>query len=227
MGRSENRSMTCPHCLRAIHVQVDEIMLGQDSESGWSLDRATCPACGRFIFVLQRGTAATSGTTGSLIVLNPTPTLVYPRSSLRPPCPAQVTASVAEDYREACLVLADSPKASAALSRRCLQNLLRGKAGVVPGDLAKEIQQVLDSGGLPSHLGEAIDAVRQIGNFAAHPLKSKSTGEILPVEPGEAVWNLDVLEGLFDFYYVQPDILVKKRAALDAKLAEAGKPKMK
>jgi hypothetical protein len=47
------------------------------------------------------------------------------------------------------------------------------------------------------------------------------------VEPGEAEWNLDVLEALFDFYFVQPELLKKKRAALDAKLAEAGKPKMK
>jgi len=47
------------------------------------------------------------------------------------------------------------------------------------------------------------------------------------VEPGEAEWNLDVLESLFDFYYVQPARLQAKRAALDKKLAEAGKPPMK
>ncbi len=40
-----------------------------------------------------------------------------------------------------------------------------------------------------------IDAVRVIGNFAAHPIKSKSTGEIVDVEPGEAEWNLNTLEG--------------------------------
>jgi uncharacterized protein DUF4145 len=85
----------------------------------------------------------------------------------------------------------------------------------------------LDQRTLPSHIAEAIDAVRNIGNFAAHPLKSTSTGEILPVEPEEAEWNLDVLETLFDFYFVQPDILQKKRAALNQKLADAGKPPMK
>jgi hypothetical protein len=98
----------------------------------------------------------------------------------------------AEDYREACLVFSDSPKASAALSRRCLQNLLREAAKVKPGNLADEIQQVLDSGKLPSWIAESIDAVRNSGNFAAHPLKSSATGEVLPVEPGEAEWNLDV-----------------------------------
>ena len=94
-------------------------------------------------------------------------------------------------------------------------------------DLAKEIQEVLDSGKLPSHLAESIDAVRNLGNFAAHPLKSQHTGEIIDVNPGEAEWNLDVLESLFDFYFVQPAVLKAKRDALNAKLKEAGKPPMK
>jgi hypothetical protein len=139
----------------------------------------------------------------------------------------EVTAPLADDYREACLVLADSPKASAALSRRCLQNLLREVAKVKPGNLADEIQQVIDSGKLPSTLVDSIDAVRNIGNFAAHPMKSEKSGQILPVEPGGADWNLDVLESLFDFYFVQPEVIRKKREALNKKLQDAGKPPMK
>jgi hypothetical protein len=66
-----------------------------------------------------------------------------------------------------------------------------------------------------------------IGNFAAHPLKSTNTGAIVEVERGEAEWLLDVLESLFDFYFVRPAQLAAKRAALDQKLGEAGKPPMK
>jgi hypothetical protein len=80
---------------------------------------------------------------------------------------------------------------------------------------------------LPSHLAEAIDAVRSLGNFAAHPLKSTNTGEVLDVEPGEAEWLLEVLEQLFDFYFIQPAKLQARRAALNQKLQEAGKPPMK
>jgi|SRR5690242_16813913 hypothetical protein len=101
-------------------------------------------------------------------------------------------------------VLADSPKASAALSRRCLQTLLREEAKTKAKDLVEQIQEVLDSGKLPSYLAENIDAIRNIGNFAAHPIKSTNTGEIVSVEPGEAEWTLDVLEELFDFYLIQP-----------------------
>ena len=124
-------------------------------------------------------------------------------------------------------MFADSAKASAALSRRCLQNLLRDHVGVKHSNLDSEIQQVLDSGKLPSHLAEAIDAVRVGGNFAAHPIKSTNTGEIIDVGPGEAEWLLDTLEGLFDFYFVQPATLKRKRDALNAKLKDAGKPLLK
>ena len=45
----------------------------------------------------------------------------------RMPAAPEVEPQFAEDYNEACLVLPFSPKASAALSRRCLQNIIRLK----------------------------------------------------------------------------------------------------
>ena len=130
--------------------------------------------------------------------------MVWPKGLSRAPVPPEVPTAIAEDYMEACVVLGDSATASAALSRRCLQNILRQRQPSSPGTISVEIQQVIDSGKLPTPIAENIDAVRNIGNFAAHPNKSQSTGQILPVEPEEAEWNLDVLESLFDFYYVQP-----------------------
>ena len=105
--------------------------------------------------------------------------------------------------------------------------MLRDTVKVKPGDLSGEIEQVLDSGKLPSALHDSIDAIRNIGNFAAHPIKSQQTGLILDVEPGEAEWTLDVLEELFDFYFVLPATIQKKKDAFNKKLAEAKKPPMK
>jgi hypothetical protein len=154
--------------------------------------------------------------------------LIRPKSGARPPCPPEVNLShISGDYTEACLVLSDSAKAAAALGRRCLQNLLRDHVNVKAGNLSDEIQQVLDSGKLPSGLHDSIDAIRNIWNFAAHPMKSTQTGTILDVEPGEAEWTLDVLEELFDFYFVLPAVIQKKRDAFNKKLQEAGKPAMK
>jgi hypothetical protein len=150
---------------------------------------------------------------------------VWPRGIARAPLSKDVPEKYAADYREACNVLADSPKASAALSRRCLQRILREVAGVKASDLSKEIDAVCPS--LPSAIAEAVDAIRVIGNFAAHPVKSTNTGEIVDVEPGEAEWSLDVLESLFDFYFVQPAKLAAKKDAMNKKLTDAGKSPMK
>ena len=82
----------------------------------------------------------------------------------------------------------------------------------------------MTSGHLPHNLAEQLDAVRLIGNFAAHHLKSQATGLILPVEAHEAEWNLDVLESCFDHYFIKPAQAQSRKAALNKKLAEAGKP---
>lgn len=199
--------MKCPHCLTAFHDKPVSTPIEADADGGWVLLRMVCPECKRLVLNLLNGPAIFSGSPNkhfsSLSAVHRT-ILVHPKGVARSGCPAEVPSTIAEDYREACLVLADSPKASAALSRRCLQNVLRETAKVKPGDLFNEIQEVLDSRTLPSHIAEGLDAVRVIGNFGTHPIKSKHTGEVLPVAPGEAEWNLDVLESLFDFYYVQP-----------------------
>ncbi|OYV83420.1 MAG: hypothetical protein B7X04_04345 [Parcubacteria group bacterium 21-54-25] len=151
--------------------------------------------------------------------------LAYPKGVSRAPLPPEVDDPVlVSDYKEACLVLADSPKASAALSRRCLQRLLREKAGITPADLSAEIDEVIASSGLPASLAGSLDNVRVVGNFAAHPTKSKSSGEVLDVEPSEAEWNLEVVEELMDFYFVRPARMQKKKEAINQKLQAAGKP---
>lgn len=194
-------------------------MIGTDKEGIWVLAQDSCPSCNRLILHLEHW-----GDGGRGILKK---VLIRPKSASRSPVPAEVPVGIADDYKEASLVLADSPKASAALSRRCLQSILREKGGVKERDLAKEIQKVLDSGQLPSYLADDLDAVRHIGNFAAHPIKSQNTGEVLPVEPGEAEWNLDVIESLFDFYFVAPSRAQARRDALNKKLDDAGKPPMK
>jgi hypothetical protein len=140
--------------------------------------------------------------------------------------PTDVDEDFRQDYREAALTLPISPRASAALSRYCLQKLLRGKAGVKPGNLANEIKEVIASQALPSYLAEAIDAVRNYGNFAAHPLENQTTGEIIEVEAVEAEWLLDILRSLIDFYFVYPAQLQRRKDILNNKLSDAGKPTM-
>jgi hypothetical protein len=218
--------MKCPHCLVEFHDNFKNIYIDKDANGGWGVRARRCPSCNKLIIEIIRGDW-TGGPSERKLTRLASHTLVRPKSISRTPLGKEIPDPFAQDYREACLVLSDSPKASAALGRRCLQHLLRERAGVKHGNLADEIEQVLDSQQLPSYLAEAVDGVRNIGNFAAHPIKSTSTGEIVEVEPGEAEWMLDTLEGLFDFYFVQPAKLREKRDALNQKLKDAGKPEMK
>jgi hypothetical protein len=174
-----------------------------------------CPHCFEAIIFLQRVFADNAE-------MGPK-TLVYPLTAERP-VPSEVPDPYRQDFVEASRVLPISPKASAALSRRCLQAVLREQAKTKAKDLFDQIEEVTNSGKLPSHVADDLHAVRNIGNFAAHPLKSTSSGAIIDVEAGEAEWNLDVLELLFDFYFVQPAISLKRRAELNKKLTAAGKP---
>jgi Domain of unknown function (DUF4145) len=219
--------MKCPHCLENFHDSWNALSLGSDIESSWAVSVTHCPSCYRMIAYLAYSHArANFGIT--IPSDNATPTyLIRPKGIARAPLPPEVPPMFAGDYREGCLVLKDSPKASAALSRRCLQNLLREHGGVKRADLFDEIQQVIDSSKLPADLASALDAVRVIGNFSAHPIKSTNTGAIVDVEPQEAEWVLDTLESLFEFYFVRPAVLQAKRAALNAKLVEAGKPPLR
>jgi hypothetical protein len=68
---------------------------------------------------------------------------------------------------------------------------------------------------------------QEFGRPSAPCQRNEASGEIVDVEPGEAEWTLDVLEGLFDFFIVQPKRLAAKKAALNVKLAGLGKPGMK
>lgn len=173
-----------------------------------------CPECGQMIVRLME---SEPGTNRPLSVVT-----VWPQHATRP-VPPEVDESFGSDFREACATLASSPKASAALSRRCLQAVLREKAGIRARNLNEEIQTAIDSKEVPAWISENLHAVREVGNFAAHTSKSTNTGEVVDVEPGEAEFLLDVLEGLFDFYFVQPAHAKKQRDAINAKLLEAGK----
>lgn len=213
----------------AYHAERETKIIGKDIDGDWAIIHSTCPECGKLFLTLVNGEATIVSRSPVRFEMRDTISIqtIHPKSSKRPPVPPQVPSEFSDDYQEACLVIDDSPKASAALSRRCLQHILNKMAEVDMGNLFKEIDTVVTNNLLPSYIAGSLDAIRNIGNFAAHPIKSKNTGEIVNVEPGEAEWSLDIIEMLFDFYFVQPEIVNKKRDDLNKLLTDAGKPPMK
>ena len=100
-------------------------------------------------------------------------------------------------------MIADSPKASAALSRRCLQLMLRKELKAEGRDLHHEIQWAIQNSSLPSSVIELLDVPRKVGNEALHPTLSDA-GVITDIEPWEAVWCLEIIEALYDQLFVLP-----------------------
>ena len=221
--------MRCPHCLVTILAQPWNLSLGSDIDFDWAIRGFLCPSCSRNVFQLmkQPGPGMPTPRRGAFVSdpVNAVSYLIHPKATSRQPVPAEVPEEFTADYKEACLVLADSPKASAALSRRCLQHILQEQSGAkTQNNLAKTIGEVIDDPKTPRDVADSLDMVRNIGNFSAHPNKSTNTGEIVPVEPVEAEWCLEVIEMLFDLYFVRPSEIQRRRDRVDEKLADTGKP---
>ncbi len=218
--------MQCPYCLHDFHEddkrEVYEIRDSSDLEKGAYINEWICPNCMKSILHLYEKYWNWNTYRARFH------TKLKPTWTSRNPFPDWLIEDIyLLDYKEACLVIDLSPKASAALSRRCLQLILRDKGWYGQRDLAEQIQAALDEWRLPSHISEWLDAIRNIWNFAAHPNKSKHTWEIVDVESGEAEWSLDLLEDLFDYYFIQPELSRQKREKLNQKLSELWKPELR
>lgn len=112
--------------------------------------------------------------------------------------PDYVPEAVLSDYNEACLIQTLSPKASATLSRRCLQGILRDFWKVKPGRLVDEIEAIKDR--IDPLTWGAIEAVRKVGNIGAH--MEKDINLIVDVEPQEADLLIGLIEILVKDWYV-------------------------
>jgi hypothetical protein len=218
--------MDCPHCGIAFHVDWKSETIrpaNNKYRTLWFAYVTRCPACeGEIIRLLHYDSPPVNAQAAPLLDF-----VAYPRTTHRRPTPKELPDHIKEDYEEACMVMPVSNKASAALSRRCLQAILRGQ-GYMQKDLAKQIDALLAESdptkAIPTALRQSVDAIRSFGNFSAHPVTDQTTLQIIAVDPGEAEWCLEILEEMFDHYYVRPAIVAARRAALDAKLAAAGKP---
>lgn len=120
-----------------------------------------------------------------------------PQSSAKP-FPGYIPQPILNDYQEACLIKDLSPKASATLSRRCLQGIIRDFWGISKSCLVDEINEL--KGTIDSATWDAIDAVRSIGNIGAH--MEKDINLVIDVEPEEASVLIGLIEILLKDWYM-------------------------
>jgi hypothetical protein len=141
--------------------------------------------------------------------------------------PSYVPQAIRDDYVEACLIRDLSPKASATLSRRCLQGIIRGFWGVSKARLVDEIEAIKDK--TDPLTWNAIDAVRKIGNIGAH--MEKDINIIVDVDPDEAQLLIELIEILVKEWYIAKhqreeslNAIIKVRDAKDTAKGVAKKP---
>ncbi len=147
-----------------------------------------CPTCDNVNFVAE----GKSNLKGIKIPM-------YPKS-LAKQFPSFIPKAIIEDYEEAYSILSLSPKASATLSRRCLQGMIRDfwKVNVKSGKLYDEINAIKDK--ITPAQWKAINSLRSLGNIGAH--MEKDVNEIIEIDDGEAEKLIKLIELLMEKWYI-------------------------
>lgn len=213
---------TCPHCERAVTVTDDgscsfELYVG--NANGRRTLRClflVCPNpdCQKFALTVTLYESVRADTGEEHLGKTLEHWNLVPSSKAKT-FPSYIPRAILDDYREACLIQDLSPKASAFLSRRCLQSILRDFWSVKPGRLMDEIDQIKDK--VDDSTWKTIDSVCKLNqiedkvdnltwkamdsarNVGAHMEKDIS---VIPnVEPEEAQLFIRLIERLlFDWY---------------------------
>lgn len=154
-----------------------------------AVEFALCPACGKTTI---RITGLGKEVTG--IKQN-----FHPFSNAKQ-YPKYIPISIRKDYEEASQIVNLSPKASATLSRRCLQGMIRdfweisGKK-----NLYEEILAIQDK--IDPQVAKVLNGVRKIGNIGAH--MEKDINLIIDIDPGEANQLIKLIEYLMEQWYIK------------------------
>lgn len=112
--------------------------------------------------------------------------------------PEYVPASIRVDYEEACSIVFLSPKASATLSRRCLQSMIRDFWGIKKNTLFEEISALESK--VDKTQWDVLNVLRKLGNIGAHP--EADVNLIIDIEPDDATKLLKVIELLIKQWYI-------------------------
>jgi hypothetical protein len=132
------------------------------------------------------------------------------------PFPSYIPGPIIQDYEEACSILTKSPKASATLSRRCLQGMIRDFWNIKEPTLYKEIDAIEEK--LDPETFDAIDSLRKLGNIGAHMEKDINT--IIDVDEDEAELLVQLIESLFEEWYIKSHQRRERMAKIKAVAAD-------
>lgn len=226
MGHLSGPEQACPLCKAIVVLYTEqkwEVCVERDEdppESGIDLRVYRCPNQACRGYVIEKVYWYDDPNVGEVLI-NKTERL-YPAKEDPAAPPPEVPAEVREDYDGARRIAKVNADASAALARRCLHACL-SLAGFKGKQLSDLIDDAQKDPRTTSDLLESFHIVRNVGNYAVHPIRDRE-GELLKVEPGELEALFLALDDTIDLLFVR----AKRRALLieklDEKLKSAGKP---
>jgi|ERR1700736_372118 len=220
---SESESWTCPFCNHAALLRRGDRRqpsgdfvhpLSPDTGFGWILWVTFCPneACKQTELTLDLYSTKRLPGGNQYDIDEPIRRWNLLPESAAKPFPDYIPQAILDDYREACLIASLSPKASATLSRRCLQGMIRNFWGISKGRLKDEIDALEEK--VDATTWKAVDAVRQIGNVGAH--MKADVNVIVDVDPKEADLLIRLIETLLAEWYVARDEREQRMAKISA-----------
>lgn len=194
-------SFTCPFCNHTMPV-VSSTYTEMDARyktpgrQGYSLDTKyslkihmyKCPNCQKITSIANYA--------GTELPQKTVP--LFPISTAKQ-FPDYIPQAIRSDYEEACSIVNLSPKASATLSRRCLQGMIRDFFQISKGSLFEEINAIKDK--IPAEQWAVLDGLRRIGNIGAH--MEKDINLIVDIEPDEAQKLIKLIELLLQQWYIE------------------------
>ncbi len=196
-----SNSFTCPFCnntfplisdtYSAMKSAFNEIspVFPKDLDSSLLIHYYRCPNCNEHTIIVEGSGKQTAGIHVQL----------RPKSKAKV-FPNYVPSAIRQDYEESYSILELSPKASATLSRRCIQGMIHDKWNIKLKNLNQEITALKDK--IDPSLWSAIDALRQLGNIGAHMEKNIDT--IVDIDPDESENLIRLVEVLINEWYIIP-----------------------
>lgn len=191
-------SLACPRCSAHAHFEYVARSEHQTRGTIWRFSVYACASCQEPVTLLA---------VGSMIRLNNQPVLdakrvamIEPRNVLRPPPHQSVPLPWRDDYVEAASIQSLSPKSAAALLRRIVDGMLREKTA--PSTIFAMVE-ALRPPLLPDYVWNGLHDLREMGNWSAHP-KWSNVGEIVEVDVDEVSMCFDVVDQMFEHWYVGP-----------------------
>jgi len=197
---------TCPYCDRKTTINADNFLKNEhhmtiDNAEGYrilSTEWIVCPndKCSKITLktgLFERAFSSTKYVRGKELKSWRLLPGSYAKSF-----PDYIPKPLRQDYEESASIIDLSPKASATLSRRCLQGIIRDFWKIKKGRLVEEINAIEEK--VDPLTWQSIDAIRKVGNIGAH--MEKDINLIIDVEPKEAYLLLQLIELLFEEWYV-------------------------